>query len=124
MKPFNIEISEITKGPDELSYQLPVQAKVLKQIPGKDRPDYFLVELEKSVFWVDEQKDINTEINYLIICSKKKGQSISNEMKDVILAIAYVTDESVKTDSRLNFKKCEYVAVGKSTAKKGWKLFN
>lgn len=37
MKPFNIEISNILNGPEELNYQLPIQATVVRQIPGKDR---------------------------------------------------------------------------------------
>lgn len=123
MKEFDIEISSISKGPKELSYQLPIKARVLKQIPGKDRPDYFLAELDKSVVWVDEKKNINTEINHLIICSKKKSQAVSGEMKDVIIAIAYVTDESVQTDPTLDFKKCTYVADGNADAKKKWNLF-
>lgn len=123
MKPFDIEITTISKGPDELSYQLPIQAKVVKQIPGKDRPDYYLAELEKSVFWIDEEKDINTEINHLIICTKKKSQAVSNEMKNVLLAIAYVLDESVTTAPKLDFRKCAYIADGNASAQKKWGLF-
>lgn len=124
MKPFEIEISAISKGPDELSYQLPIQAKVLKQVPGKDRPDYFLAELEKNIFWVNGKNGTNTEVSYLIVCSKKKNQSVAANMKDAVIAIAYVTDESLKTEPKLDFKKCKYIAIGKATAKKGWKLFS
>jgi hypothetical protein len=123
MKPFDIEISSISKGPKELTYQLPIAAKVIQQIPGKDRPDYFVAELEKSIFWVDEKKNINTEISYVVIASKKKSQSVESSMKDVILAIAYVTDESVLSDTTLSFKKCTYIADGVASAQKKWGLF-
>lgn len=123
MKPFDIEISEISKGPKELSYQLPIEAKVLRQLPGKDRSDYYLVELDNSVVWVDEEKEINTEVNYIVICTKKKSQLVANDMKDVLLAIAYVNDESLTKASKLDFKKIAYVADGKASAQKKWGLF-
>jgi hypothetical protein len=123
MKSFAIEIESITKGPKELTYQLPIKAEIQKQIPGKDRPDYYLAELEKPLFWVDEKQDINTEVTHLILCTKKKSQSIANDMKAVIVAIAYVIDEAVITEPVLDFKKCKYVATGTANALKKWGLF-
>lgn len=123
MKPFDIEISSISKGPEELTYQLPINATVQKQIPAKNRSDYFIAELENSVFWVDKKKGINTEISYVVICTKKKGQTIAKDMKDVIIAIAYVLDESVNTDATLNLNKIKYVADGTASANKKWGLF-
>lgn len=123
MKPFDIEISDILKGPEELSYQLPIQAKILRKIPGKDRPDYYIVELEKSVVWIDQNKGINAEVNYFVVGTKKKSHTIANDMKNVLLAIAYVRDESVIDDSKLDFNKISYVADGRASAKKKWGFF-
>lgn len=123
MKPFDIEISSISKGPKELTYQLPINASVQKQISAKNRSDYFIAELENSVFWVDKKKGINTEINYVVICTKKKAQSIEKNMKDVIIAIAYVLDESVNTDPILSLNKIKYIADGTASATKKWGLF-
>lgn len=123
MKPFDIEISDVSKGPKELSYQLPIEAKVLRQIPGKDRDDYYIVELKNSVVWVDEKKNINTEVNYLVVCTKKKSQVVENDMKDVVLAIAYVKDEAITKAPKLDFTKIAYVADGKASAQKKWGLF-
>lgn len=44
-------------------------------------------------------------------------------MKNVLLAIAYVKDESVIDDKELDFKKISYVADAKASAKKKWGLF-
>ncbi|MGN8224564.1 hypothetical protein [Gracilimonas sp. BCB1] len=123
MKPFDIEITSISKGPEELTYQLPINATVQKQIPAKNRSDYFIAELENSVFWVDKKKGINTEINHIVICTKKKSQFVEKDMKDVIIAIAYVLDESVNTDKVLDLKKIKYVADGTASATKKWGLF-
>lgn len=123
MKPFEIEISSISKGPEELTYQIPITATVTKQVPAKNRSDYFLADLEKSIYWVDDKKGINTEVNSIVICTKKKSQSIEKDMKGVVLAIAYVTDNSIKKDKMLNLKKCSYIADGVASAIKKWGLF-
>lgn len=123
MKPFNIEITSISEGPEELTYQLPINAKIIKQVPGKDRPDYFIAELEKSIVWVNKSNKENVEVSHLILCTKKKSQQITKNMKDVIVAIAYVLHDSVLIESTLNFKKCKYIAVGKTNALKKWGLF-
>lgn len=123
MKPFDIEITSISKGPEELTYQLPINATVQKQVPAKNRSDYFIAELENNVFWVDKKKDINTEISHIVICTKKKSQFVEKDMKDVIIAIAYVLDESVTTDKTLNLQKIKYVADGTASATKKWGLF-
>lgn len=123
MKPFKIEITEIEQGPSDLDLQLPIKAEVTKQIPGKDRADYMLAKLEKPVFWVDKTKNINTEIANFVIISKFKGQTIDISMKDLTIAIAYVTDNSVVNDSMLDLRKVKYVAVGKASAKSKWNIF-
>ena len=123
MKPFTIEITEITEGPDELRYQIPVKGKTLKKLAGKDRPDYWLVELEKSLFWIDKKKNINREISHIVVCSKIKGETINDDMQKMTIAIAYVIDSSLLSDTVLNFKKSHYIAVGVSSALSKWSFF-
>ena len=123
MKPFKIEISVIEKGPKELALQLPINAEAIKELPGKDRPDYILGKLETPIFWVDKKKDINREIEFVILCAKYKGQKVDNNMKDMTVALAYVIDNSIEHDSILNFKKCKYVAVAKASSTSRWNIF-
>ena len=123
MKPFKIEISTIEQGPKELELQLPIKAEVIREIPGKDRPDYMVAKLESPIFWVDKAKNINTEISNFVICSKFKGQKVDNSMKDLTIAIAYVIDDSLEDDKILNLKKCKYMAVAKASAKSKWNIF-
>ncbi len=123
MKSFYIEITELEKGPEELKLQLPVKATAIKQIPGKDRPDYIIAKLEKPVIWVDKAKDKATDITYIVVCSRYKGQNVDKDMENMKVAIAYVTDDSLATDNILSFKKCHYVAIGKATGRSKWSLF-
>ncbi|MEP2446820.1 hypothetical protein A8B79_07675 [Balneola sp. EhC07] len=124
MKPFNIEITSIEKGPEELELQLPIKAKAIKELPGKDRPDYILASLESSILWVNKEKGINKEIDFVVLCAKFKGQSINSDMKGMTVAVAYVIDNSIEQDVMLNFRKCKYVAVAKATATSKWNIFN
>jgi hypothetical protein len=124
MKQFNIEISSIEKGPKELELQLPIKAKALKELPGKDRPDYILVSLESSIMWVNKEKGINKEIDFLVLCAKFKGQTVNSDMKEMTVAVAYVIDNSIEQDVMLNFKKCKYIAVAKASAVSSWNIFN
>jgi hypothetical protein len=124
MKSFKIEISEIEKGPKELELQLPIQAKALKLLPGKDRSDYVLVKLEHSVMWIDAAKDERNEIEYLVLCSKFKGQSVDSSMKEMTVALAFVLDNSIIKDKKLDLKKCKYAAVVKASALSKWNIFS
>ncbi len=124
MKPFKIEISEITKGPKELALQLPINAEAVKELPGKDRPDYILAKLGSPVLWVSKDKEISKEIEYVVLCAKFKGQKVEAGMKKLTVAIAYVIDNSIKDDMMLNFKKCKYIAVGVASGSSKWNIFS
>lgn len=123
MKSFKVEITEITKGPKELTLQLPISAEALKELPGKDRPDYVLAKLNSPIFWVDEKKKINQEIKFVVLCAKFKGQSLKSGVKNITVAIAYVIDNSIEKDVLLDFKKCKYIAVGVASGISKWNIF-
>ncbi len=123
MKSFKIEITEITKGPQELDLQLPINAEAIKELPGKDRPDYVLAKLETPITWVNKEKNISKEIELVVLCAKFKGQKVEAGMKDLTVAIAYVIDNSIEKDVMLNFKKCKYIAVGIASSSSKWNIF-
>lgn len=122
MKPFKIEITEVEKGPKELRLQLPVKAEAFKQLPGKDRSDYFLTRLDKPILWIE--KEFKKEVELVVICAKFKGQSVSNDMNNITIAVAYVVDDTIENDAVLSFKKCKYVAVAKASASGKWGIFS
>ena len=92
-------------------------------MPGKDRPDYILAKLDTSLLWVDKKKGVNKEIDFVVLCAKYKGQSVNNSMKNMIVAVAYVIDNSIEKDSKLNFKKCKYMAVAIASSTSKWNIF-
>ena len=123
MKPFKVEITEITKGPKELKLQLPIYAHELQPIPGIARPDYILAKLNSPILWVDEKKRINKEIKFVVLCSKFKDQSLKSGVKNITVAIAYVIDNTIEKDVLLDFKKCKYIAVGVASGISKWNIF-
>lgn len=104
-------ISDVDYAPADLYDQTPVAARLLRRVPGTDRPDYWLAMLEKPLEW-EQSPGVRQEVTHLIVCSRYQGTTISESMTDLVIGIAYVTDESLLEDEKLDFAKCRYVAIG------------
>ncbi len=83
---------------------------MIRQIPGTDRLDYWLAELDRPVTW--RRGDRERRITHLVVCSRHEGTAISEDMVGLLIGIAYVNDQSVLGDVALDFGKCQYVAIG------------
>lgn len=105
-----VTITSLDGGPDDLIGQLPVSAKILRMIPGIDRPDYFLAELSRPVSWTHDGQQ--TQITHLIVGAYLAGDSLQPGRRGIGLQIAYVTDSSLLADARLEFSKCYHCAIG------------
>ncbi|MBN7793282.1 hypothetical protein LC082_01660 [Microbacterium esteraromaticum] len=44
-----LRITGIDTGPADLPAQLPAEARLLRQAPGPDRPDYFFAVLDEAI---------------------------------------------------------------------------
>lgn len=104
-KNIRIQLTDCDYAPPDMEEQLPVVCSLLRTIPGKDRPDYWLAKCEKSL------KYENADVNYLVVAPKFVGQEIKKGMGAIALGVAYVTDESLIHDNSLSFEKCKYVAI-------------
>jgi hypothetical protein len=87
---------------------LPLTGKILRQLPGPDRSDYFLAALDAPFTWKKEKK----VISHLVLCARWVGGVLSPSMSHTPVNIAYVTDESALSDEKLDFRKCYYAAIG------------
>jgi hypothetical protein len=95
-------------GAEDFDASLPFKGKILRQLPGSDRPDYFLAALDTPFTWKKEKK----LISHIVICARWVGGVLSATMSHTPVNIAYVTDESVLSDAKLDFTKCYYAAIG------------
>lgn len=105
-----LSITSVDHAPAELDAQTPFTATILRQLPGRDRPDYFLAALDRPLKWKTDAGE--TAITHLVLCARWVGGALSPSMRDTPVNIAYVTDASLLEDAKLDFKKCFYAAIG------------
>jgi hypothetical protein len=104
---FELTSADVDCCPDELNEQLPVTISIVRQIPGSDRPDYWLAKCETPLYW----KERSLTINNIIVGCRLSGVEIKKGIGNVTLNIAYVIDESILRDNELSFDKCIYIAI-------------
>jgi hypothetical protein len=111
---------------EELRQQLPVTARLCRQIAGPDRPDYALAVLERPIKYhpTDEfdwgrcqsgflGEDVTgrfLSIPAVIIASLMAGTQMHAGMKEFPVRLAYVIDNTLGHDERLDFAKCDYIS--------------
>lgn len=105
-----VKISSVDYAPDELYAQTPFEAVLIREIPGTDRPDYWLAVLATPLRWL--RNGVETSVTHLVLAARWQGTRIGRGMSRMPVGIAYVVDESLLNDARLDFGKCEYVAIG------------
>lgn len=127
-------IDGIDVGPDDLPAQLPREGALLRQVPGPDRPDYFLGVLDAPLTYrttldalrengVDPasadprliriEDDGTVELGVFGVCFAARivGQAPHAGMRDFPVMLAYVVDNSVMRDETIDFSKLVYSAV-------------
>jgi hypothetical protein len=107
-----LTISGVDYAPHDLYEQTPFVVDLIRELPGDDRPDYWLAELRSPIRWLHENHD--RRITHLILAARWEGTRIEPGVKGLPVGIAYVIDPSLLGDSRLDFAKCSYVAIGVS----------
>jgi len=105
-----LTISEVDYAPGDLPEQTPLIVDLLRELPGDDRPDYWLGELRTPIRWLHENHE--RRITHLILAARWEGTRIEPGIKSLPVGIAYVTNQSLLNDPRLDFSKCSYVAIG------------
>ena len=110
MEHMQLTITQVDHAPSELHEQIPLVVKLVREIPGEDRPDYWLGEAKSPIRWIDDNHE--TEVTHVIVAARWEGTRIEAGVKNLPVGIAYVTDQSLIGDSSLDFSKCAYVAIG------------
>lgn len=113
---------------EELQRQLPVTAKLMRQIPGPDRPDYFVGRLDQPIkyhpvdgfdwgrslpqFVAEDDAGRFVWIYAIIVASLMAGTQLHAGMKGFPVRVAYVIDHTLGRDAKLDFAKCDYISYG------------
>ena len=96
-------------GPRDLADKAPVIVDLVRQIPGPDRPDYWIAALERPLSVAVDGHD--REVTHLILSARWVGTAIAPGMKHTPVGVAYAIEGSLLTDEQLSFAKCRYVAI-------------
>ena len=105
-----LTIASVDYAPQALDEQAPFSMELLREIPGPDRPDYWLARLEKPLRWI--RLDHEVEVNHIVLAARWAGTRIEPGVQHFPVGIAFVTDPSLLEDARFEFSKAEYVAIG------------
>jgi hypothetical protein len=103
-------VRSIDTGPTDLEHQLPFQATLLREIAGRDRPDYWLAQLDAPLRWAQPER--HYEITHIILATRAVDDRITADMRNTGVGIAYVIDMTLLQDEQIDFSKCSYVAIG------------
>ena len=109
-----LRITSVDYAPDDLYEQTPFEAELLRQLPGPDRPDYWLAEVHKPIRWAKDGKEHN--VTHLVLAARWVGGVIAPGIHNTPVNISYVTDQNLLTEKRLDFSRCAYVAIGVADA--------
>jgi len=107
------EILSVDSGPEDLDPQVPFTAELVRQLPGQDRPDYWLGQLEHPLTFARNGRQ--HVVRWVILASRLRGQSIQPSAHRISIGLAYVLDEGQITLERVDMSKCLYVAVVDAT---------
>jgi len=94
------------------SDQIPLRVTLLRQIPGPDRPDYWLGKLQKPFQWISGSEPGALEIEYLVLATQWQETSVRAGVTRLPVGIAYVVDPTLLEDRELDLDKIRYVADG------------
>jgi hypothetical protein len=108
-----ITVTTVDHAPQELRDQLPLVIDLLREIPGDDRPDYWLGKVQRPIGWLVE--NLPRQVTHVVVAARWEGIRIEPGVESLPVGIAYVTDPSVLADDRLDFTKCSYVTIGLCT---------
>jgi len=108
----DLTIESVDYAPEELYGQTPLRIHLLREIPGPDRPDYWIGKVDIPIKWVEN--NIEKEITHVILAARWVGTRIEPGVQDLPVGIAYITDPTLLEDKQLDLEKCSYVAIGLS----------
>jgi hypothetical protein len=112
-----LTISSVDHAPDDLYDQTPFVARLLRALPGPDRPDYWLAELERPLAWQDQ--GVLRQVTHLIVAARWAGTQIEPHVESLPVGLAYVIDSSQLSEQHVDLAKCKYVAIGLATETEG-----
>ena len=106
-------VTSVDHAPEELHRQVPFVVELKRQLPGPDRPDYWLGQLVRPLTWIDQNHE--KQITHVIVAARWHGTQIGENFENLPIGLAYVIDATQLNDQVVDFAKCTYIAIGMAT---------
>ena len=100
-----IRISDPDSGPDWLVNKMPLEMRALRELDSDDGSQYILTELITSI------EGPNVIITHLVVGARMIGMPLTGGVGGTPANVAYVSDQTLLTDKKIDFSKAEYVAI-------------
>ena len=127
-------IDAIDVGPDDLPGQLPALGQLRRVIPGPDRPDYVIAQLDTplrhhttldklrhagvdvagvdaGIVHVEQDGAATITADVIVMAARLVGQQVHQGMQRFPVNLALALNGSVRSGEQLEFKNCLPIAV-------------
>jgi hypothetical protein len=111
-KPVQLALRSVAFKTGDKSDDVQLRVTLIRQIPGPDRPDYWLGALEKPFHWTGRSEPETHEIEYLVLATQWEETTVRPGVTRLPVGIAFVVDPSLLDDRELDLDKIRYVALG------------
>lgn len=103
-----LSVLYVDYAPAELKDQLPLRLTLLRKMPGNDRDDYWLAQVDPPIRWAEKESQ---PIHHVIVAPRFVGEALKSGVGRITLGLAYVVDETLLDDAVMDFQKCFYAAI-------------
>ncbi len=103
-------ITSVDYAPEEFDAAVPIAVKLLRQLPGPDRSDYWLGELLTPFDILIEGRP--HVVRYLVLAARWQDTQISPNVEHLPVNIAVVLDEAQLNEPVIDFAKSHFIAIG------------
>jgi hypothetical protein len=112
-----LRVTSTDYSPEEIDRAVPFELRLLRELPGPDRQDYWLSELISPIVVTIHGQQRN--VTHFIVTTRWQGTRIASKVENLPINLAAVVDMSQLTDSSINFTKSEFIAIGVASEAEG-----
>lgn len=105
-----LSVTSVDYAPQELERAVPFQLQLLHQLPGHDRSDYWLAQVDHPIALTI--KDQAVTATHFIVGARWQGTKLEPNVEQVPINLAAVLDPRQLEEAMVDFAKSEFIAIG------------
>jgi hypothetical protein len=95
--------------PSELDGQVPIVVDLIRMVPTRARPDYWLGVPRKSIVWLSRTG--RREIGHVLLVARHEGRPIVSGARGLLVALEYILEPGAIDGDRLDHRNTFYAAI-------------